>query len=144
VLWCLEECTSSPPPLFTVSELVKVHAEVMWWNNMCHPSPRSHIIFTSLMGLYHEKGCYQNRQSLLDRYLPCLPVIGQISTNSVTDTLSWGHHFKTRWSTFLRNIGTLSHCIVWKPKGQSFSWRKLKLLMRTWEKLFLWAMGIWK
>lgn len=61
------------PSIFTVSKLVKVHAEVMRWKNMCHLSPRGHIIFTSPTGLYHEKGCFQNPRSLLDRCHPPPP-----------------------------------------------------------------------
>jgi len=61
------------PPIFTAPELVKVHAEVMWWKNMCRPSPRGHIIFTSPMGLYHEMGCFQNPRSLLGRCHPPPP-----------------------------------------------------------------------
>lgn len=121
---------------------------VIHWKKTCHSSPRGHIIFSFPIGWYCEKGCFQNPQCPLDRchpppspFHPCDWPDFHKPYNFLEVIVS--SHLKDGGSTFLWN-GTFNHCIVWKPKRQPFSWRKSKLIMCTWKKLFVCAMGMWK
>lgn len=99
----LEECTSVP--IFTVSELVQVRGEVMWWKEMCQllevnlssVSKRSffsHFPQVDTVERAFFRILNANGTGAILPLPPSILVMGQISTNRITDTFSGGHHSK--------------------------------------------------